>query len=110
MEQMAFDKLSEKQKKIQILADMVRGTVKKEEFGMEKSVSIRLNSKLYPLIRALADNSGTSMNTLVTELLEVSLDVLFENLNEDEEKNIREQAQAIYSEWFNEIMQERGAK
>lgn len=102
MNQQQYDQLTDREKKVRLLADMVRGTTEKEQFGMEKSVSIRLNSKLYPLIRAIADSSNTSMNTLILEMLDISLDILFDNLNEEEIKDIKENASAIHNDWLKE--------
>lgn len=62
--------------------------------GASKGVTVRFNSITYPKIKALADLSGNSLNSVVNDLVEVAYGVMIDNMK-DETVQILNQAEAV---------------
>lgn len=110
MNQQEFDLLEGTEQKVQLLADTVRGLVDSDTIDMEKTLSVRLGSKTYPMVKALASESEKSMNFIISELVSVGLDVLLKNFSDEERSGLNNQAHHFYNEWVKQIEEERGAK
>lgn len=62
--------------------------------GASKGVTVRFNSITYPKIKALADLSGNSLNSVVNDLVEVAYGVMLDNMK-DETVQILNQAESV---------------
>lgn len=109
LNQSEFDKLSDNEKRIQILADTIRGSVEHEIIGLEKVLSIKLDTSNYPMIKSLSTHSDKSLSYIIGQLTNIGLSSLLERFSEDELKSINKEAKSVYDEWVKQVMEERGA-
>lgn len=54
-----------------------------EGIGASKGVTVRFNTVTYPKIKALADLSGNSLNSVVNDLVEVAYGVMIDNMKNE---------------------------
>jgi hypothetical protein len=69
-----------------------------EGIGASKGVTVRFNSITYPKIKALADLSGNSLNSVVNDLVEVAFGIMIDNMSEDTASKLFEAERAVLSD------------
>lgn len=105
-----FDNLTEDEKRVQLLADTIRGSVEQDIMDLEKVLSIKLDSSNYPMIKSLSIHSDKSMSFIIGQLVNIGLSSLLKKFSKEELEPIKVEAHAIYNDWVQQVMEERGAK
>lgn len=90
------------EQKLLMLMGGVSGKYKSDYFGVEKSQSIRFTSSSYPKVKALAELSGNSVNTIVNDMIEVAFGAIMQNLTDEDSQNLFNKECAIREEWLGE--------
>ena len=90
------------EQRLMMLVSGINGTYKTDYFGMEKAMSIRFNSANYPRVKALADLSGNSLNSVVNDLVEVAYGMIMENSTEENSDKLFKRECLIREEWTND--------
>lgn len=101
-EPIEFDDRNRYEQRLMMLVGGINGTYKTDYIGMEKAMSIRFNSANYPRVKALADLSGNSLNSVVNDLVEVAYGVIMQNATEESSDKLFETECLIREEWANE--------
>ena len=91
---------SRAEQKLLMLMGGVSSKYKADYFGMEKSQSIRFTSSSYPKVKALAELSGNSVNTIVNDMIEVAFGAIMENLSEEDSDKLFNKECLIREEWL----------
>lgn len=72
--------MTEEISKVDILMSLLQKEGKSESFGLVKGITCRLPVHQYATIEAFSRYSGMSKNKVISELLDVSLDIAVRNL------------------------------
>ena len=86
----------------------ISGEYKTGYIGMERPMSIRLNVKTYPMVKALSNLSRNSMNLVINDLIEVACGVMLENMKESERDLFLKEVAEIGQEWMAEYRVKEG--
>lgn len=105
-----FDERAPHEKRLMMLIGGITGNYKSDYFGMEKAMSVRLNSSNYPRVKALADLSGNSMNLVINDLIDVAYGVVMENASEESSDKLFETECSIREDWTKEYIVNREQK
>lgn len=97
-----FDDRPAYEQRLMMLIGGVSGKYKTEYVGMERAMSIRLNAKSYPMVKALSNLSDNSMNTVINDLIEVAFGVMVENMKESDSDVLFEEQSKVMAEWMDE--------
>lgn len=73
---------------LDLLVGMIRKTADEQSVGWIQSVSVRMPMVAACSIEALAQYSGQSRNKIIVKALDAALDLLWEQLPEDERKEV----------------------
>lgn len=92
------------------LMSCVNGSYKSDYLGMHKTNSIRFTVETYPMVKALAEMSGNSINIIVNQMIKVAHGVLGENLKPEELEELQQKESEIYRDWMNEYQLPEGEK
>ena len=77
------------------LVESISGRCSKSIVTVDKTCTIRLNYDVYPQVRAMVELSGNSLNTVVNELLTVSLAAVTSNLDDERLQALEKIAEPI---------------
>lgn len=80
------------------LIESVSGNASMDTIAADKTCTIRFSYETYPQMKAIADLSGNSLNTVANELVKVALGTMLLNMNEEETKGLLEAAEPIKRE------------
>lgn len=97
-----FEQRPPHEQRLLMLIGGVAGKYKTDYMGMERPLSIRLNCKTYPMVKALSNLSTNSMNLVINDLIEVAYGVMLENMAEEEAKVLIAEQNKINDEWIAE--------
>lgn len=90
-----YEKMKPHERSLVDLVESISGQCSKDIIAVDKSCTIRLNYDVYPTVKAMVDLSGNSLNTVVNELLTVSLAAVVSNLNKEQLKALNDAAEPI---------------
>ena len=107
-ESILFDELPEHKKRLVTFVDSLRGDCDVSHFGMEKAMSIRLDSSNYPKIKAMANISNNSLNVIINDLLGVALGYVDENLSDEDLTRLNNEQSIVWAEWLEEVKKKEG--
>ena len=66
------------------IVDSMREDPPVQTSGLEKTSTIRFNDQTYPRIKAIANISGNSLNSVVNELVQIAVGEVISNMNDEE--------------------------
>ena len=91
--------------KLQIFVAEVKGTAESEYMGLSKQIPLRLQVNLFASVMALhtliSEKQKTPRNKVLNDLIAISVDQVYENLDED----TRHKFDAIASYYYEELSQ-----
>ncbi len=105
-----LDDYSYAEQKLLMLMGGVNGNYKTDYQGVEKTQSIRFTAGTYPKVKALAELSGNSINSVVNDLVDVAYGAIMENLSEDDSNKLFDKECKIRSEFFDFVPKVKGDK
>lgn len=76
----------------------VSGNCSMDAMAADKTCTIRFSYETYPQMKAIADLSGNSLNTVANELVKVALGTMLSNMDEEEVKTLFKAAEPIKRE------------
>ena len=93
-----YHNLPPHQRSLVNLISSVTGNCSMDVMAAEKSCTIRFSYETYPQMKAIADLSGNSLNTVANELVKVALGTMISNMSEEEIKTLSKAAEPIKNE------------
>ena len=95
-----FSKLPRHEQSLDMLIGGVTGTRQGDSRGLEHPMSIRLDVYNYPRVKTLSILSGSSMNSIINDMLEVGYATMLDKMK-DEDRDFTETAVLATShEWI----------
>lgn len=102
-----FSTLPRHEQSLDMLIAGVTGTRQGDSRGLEHSMSVRLDVYNYPRVKTLSILSGSSMNSIINDILEVGYATMLKSMT-DEDRDFTEAAVLATShEW---ITKQTGSK
>lgn len=90
-----YEKMQRHERSLVDLVESISGRCSKDTVAVDKSCTIRLNYDVYPQVKAMVDLSGNSLNTVVNELLTISLAAVISNLDDERLQALNNAAEPI---------------
>lgn len=85
------------------IVDSMREDPPEHTSGLERTSTIRFNDQTYPRIKAIANLSGNSLNSVVNELVQVAVGVVISNMTDEEVTRFAKESSAILEEWIADV-------
>ena len=85
------------------IVDSMREDPPQQTSGLERTSTIRFNDQTYPRIKAIANLSGNSLNSVVNELVQVAIGVVISNMGDEEVKRFNKESVAVLDEWVEDV-------
>lgn len=95
---------------LDFLTNAINGARKSGGSLIDHSMSIRLDIFNYPRIKTLSDSSGSSMNQIINDMLEVAYATMLSSMNETDSAFLKQQVQATAHNWIQEQERKNNAK
>lgn len=94
---------SEAPSNLDLFVGMISKTADEQQVGWIQSISIRMPMVLGCTFEALAQYSGKSRNRLMVKALEAAVDLLFEQMSEEEVKEVEDLRSKILGQRLGEV-------
>lgn len=91
------------ERSLQRIIDSMREDPPPQSSGLERTSTIRFNDQTYPRIKAIANISGNSLNSVVNELVQIAVGQVISNMNEEEVTRFAKESLAVLEEWIDDV-------
>ena len=98
-----YDATPPHERSLNRIIDSMREDPPIQTSGLEKTSTIRFNDQTYPRIKAIANLSGNSLNSIVNELVQVAIGVVISNMGDEEVKRFNKESVAVLDEWVEDV-------
>ncbi len=95
-----FGEMSRDEQSLDMLIGGVTGIRQNDFHGLEHSMSIRLDAFNYPRVKALSILSGSSMNSIINNMLEVAYATMLERMNEEDREFLKLSVLGTSHDWL----------
>lgn len=98
-----YEAIPPHERSLQRIVDSMRDDPPIQTSGLERTSTIRFNDQTYPRIKAIANISGNSLNSVVNELVQIAVGQVISNMNEEEVTRFAKESLAVLEEWVDEV-------
>lgn len=98
-----YDSIPPHERSLKRIVDSMREDPPVQTSGLEKTSTIRFNDQTYPRIKAIANISGNSLNSVVNELVQIAVGQVISNMNDEEVTRFAKESVAVLEEWVDEV-------
>lgn len=102
-----FANLPRHEQSLDMLIGAVTGTRQGDSRGLEHSLSTRLDVYNYPRVKTLSILSGSSMNLIINDMLEVGYATMLERMNPEDRNYIESAVLATSHDWITKEMEKK---
>lgn len=98
-----YDAIPPHQRSLDRIIDSMRQDPPNYISGLEKTTTIRFNDQTYPRIKAIANLSGNSLNSVVNELVQVAIGEVLSSMTHEESTRFAKESLTVHEEWIEEV-------
>jgi hypothetical protein len=97
-----FNEMSRHDQSLEALTSVLHGAKRSGGSPVEHSLSIRLDIYNYPRVKTLSELSGSSMNQIINDMLDVAYATTLSAMNEADATALKQHVQATSHNWLRE--------
>jgi len=98
-----YESIPPHERSLKRIVESMRDDEPTQTSGLEKTSTIRFNDQTYPRIKAIANISGNSLNSVVNELVQIAVGEVISQMTDEEVTRFAKESLAVLEEWVDDV-------